>query len=184
MPIEVQQLHYYRQDATQEARILRQEANCAMQSGKGARRASKQCEHVPPRCKPCCIQLGGCKEHPLPKVSLIVFYTETLKIQSFLQQNIVQGIALPTNVVPSQISVAPSHPVTTVPATQPAAASQPRTTFARNLASGYADGWKEAQRQKEARSIQLQLTQEAIENAQNTVSVVIWKDVRFILQTL
>ena len=80
--------------------------------------------------------------------------------------------------VPSPISTPPAHLER-----QPTSATvQPRTTFARNLAGGYADGWKEAQRQKEARHNQLQLTQEAIENAQNTVSIVIWKDVRLALQ--
>lgn len=81
---------------------------------------------------------------------------------------------------PSQTPLASTLPAPTLPATQPAAASQPRTTFARNLTSGYAEGWKAAQLQKEARRIQLQHAQEAIENAQNTLSVVIWKDVRLI----
>jgi hypothetical protein len=56
--------------------------------------------------------------------------------------------------------------------------SQPRSTYGRNLRGGYASGWQAAQREKEAARIQLRLTEEAIRNSQNTISVVVWREVR------
>ena len=64
--------------------------------------------------------------------------------------------------------------------TSQARTTQPRTTYARSLSQGYAEGWEAAQQEKEARRIQLARTEEAIRNAQNTIVVIVWKEVRLL----
>jgi hypothetical protein len=80
--------------------------------------------------------------------------------------------------VPSAPTLAAHPPPPSQAVVAPPLPSQPRSTYGRNLRGGYASHWQAAQRQKEAARIQLRLTEEAVRNAQNTITVAIWKEVR------
>jgi hypothetical protein len=73
-------------------------------------------------------------------------------------------------------SQAPSSAPT--PANPPSFAG-PRTHYGRNLRGGYASAWQASQRQKEAALAQLRLTEEAVRNAENTITIVVWREVRY-----
>ncbi|KJA22302.1 hypothetical protein HYPSUDRAFT_54993 [Hypholoma sublateritium FD-334 SS-4] len=166
VPADVLNWFYYRQDIAAESRIFCQEANCGTLTGNVPRRASKQCEFVPPRCKPCCVQSGGCKEHRpngqpgKPSTAPVI-----------------ESAAAPAaSVAVSPVSPSGSASMAALSTSESQSQStQPCSSYARSLTQDYGEGWQLAQREKEARRIQLARTEEAIRNAQNTIIVIIWK---------
>ncbi|KAF9477655.1 hypothetical protein BDN70DRAFT_896345 [Pholiota conissans] len=181
IPPDVQARFIYRAQHGLDDKIYCQEPGCALKAaGNSPRRAAKQCERVPFRCKTCCLKSGGCKVHATAPAEAFAPVAVDPAIPPFAQPLFPE--ATPTSSatassqsVPHTAASSQVQPRTTAASSQ----AQPRTTFARNLAGGYAQGWQAAQLQRHAANVQRQLIEEATHNLRNTVTVVIWTKAGF-----